>query len=70
MLHPRELLRREAIAKYFWHESFDPLSNVIDIYMNRLRKKIDNCFDVHVLHTVRNHGYVLSDLPPQPRASG
>jgi DNA-binding response OmpR family regulator len=70
MLHPRELLRREAIAKYVWQESLDPFSNIIDVYINRLRKKIDSGFVTHLLHTVRNQGYVLSDLPPQPRASG
>jgi DNA-binding response OmpR family regulator len=70
MLHPRQLLRREAIAKYVWQESLDPFSNIIDVYINRLRKKIDSGFDTHLLHTVRNQGYVLSDLPPQPRASG
>ena len=69
MLNPRQLLRREAIAKYVWHESFDPFSNIIDVYINRLRKKIDSGFDVHLLHTVRNQGYVLSDLPPQSRRS-
>jgi DNA-binding response OmpR family regulator len=68
MLHPRELLRREAIAKYVWHESFDPFSNIIDVYINRLRKKIDSGFDVHLIHTVRNQGYLLSDLPPQERS--
>jgi DNA-binding response OmpR family regulator len=68
MLHPRELLRREAIAKYVWHESFDPFSNIIDVYINRLRKKIDSGFDVHLLHTVRNQGYVLSESPPQNRS--
>src|SRR5947209_4917044 len=45
MLHPRKLLRREAIAKYVWHESFDPFSNIIDVYINRVRKKIDTGFD-------------------------
>ena len=65
MLHPGQLLRREAIAQYVWNESFDPFSNVIDVYVNRLRKKIDSGFPIHLLHTVRNQGYVLSDLPPQ-----
>jgi len=68
MLHPRQLLRREAIAKYVWHESFDPFSNIIDVYINRVRKKIDTGFDVHLLHTVPNQGYVLSDSPPQAQS--
>jgi len=64
MRNPGHLLSREAIAKYVWNESFDPFSNIIDVYVNRLRKKIDTGFDVHLLHTVRNQGYVLSSLPP------
>ena len=69
MLHPGRLLRRDAIAQYVWNESFDPFSNIIDVYVNRLRKKIDSGFNVHLLHTIRNQGYILSDLPPQADAS-
>ncbi len=60
MLHPGEILRREAIAKYVWNESFDPFSNVIDVYINRLRKKLNIGVEKHLLHTLRNEGYVLS----------
>jgi two-component system, OmpR family, copper resistance phosphate regulon response regulator CusR len=59
MLHPNQPLRRETIARYVWNESFDPYSNVIDVYMNRLRNKIDNGFERHLLHTLRNEGYAL-----------
>ena len=64
MLRPGQLLGRDVIAKYVWNEAFDPFSNIIDVYVNRLRKKIDRDFDVHLLHTLRNQGYVLSDMPP------
>ena len=68
MLHPNEPLRRETIARYVWNEAFDPYSNVIDVYVNRLRNKIDSGFDKHLLHTLRNEGYVLSNeaLPVPP----
>lgn len=61
MLHPNEPLRRDAIARHVWNEAFDPYSNVIDVYVNRLRNKIDNGFEQHLLHTLRNEGYILSN---------
>ena len=64
MSHARELLRREVIARQVWNEVFDPFSNVIDVYVNRLRNKIDSGFETHLLHTLRNEGYILSDVPP------
>jgi len=60
MLHPGETLNREAIAEQVWGGHFDPFSNVIDVYINRLRKKIDQGFENHLLHTRRGEGYVLS----------
>ena len=61
MLHPNEPLRRDTIARHVWNEEFDPYSNVIDVYVNRLRNKIDNGFEQHLLHTLRNEGYILSN---------
>jgi len=63
MLHSGEILHREAIAEHVWGSHFDPFSNVIDVYMNRLRKKIDLGFDRHLLHTRRSEGYILSGTP-------
>ena len=63
MLHSGEILNREAIAEHVWGNQFDPFSNVIDVYMNRLRKKIDLGFKHHLLHTRRSEGYILSSTP-------
>ncbi len=60
MLHRGEILNREAIAEQVWGSHFDPFSNVIDVYINRLRKKIDLGFEKRLLHTRRGEGYVLS----------
>lgn len=60
MLHRDEILGREAIAEQVWGSHFDPFSNVIDVYINRLRKKIDQGFEKPLLHTRRGEGYVLS----------
>ncbi len=60
MQHSGEVLDREAIAEAVWGSRFDSFSNVIDVYINRLRKKIDEGFEPHLLHTCRGEGYVLS----------
>ena len=60
MLHPGEVLNREAIAGHVWDGHLDPFSNVVDVYMNRLRKKIDHGFEKPLLHTRRGEGYILS----------
>ena len=60
MLHPGEVLDREAIVERVWDGHLAPFSNVVDVYMNRLRKKIDQGFKKHLLHTRRGEGYILS----------
>jgi DNA-binding response OmpR family regulator len=64
MLHTEQILGREVIAEHVWDEHFDPFSNVIDVYINRLRKKIDQDFGQHLIHTRRSEGYMLSLEPP------
>jgi DNA-binding response OmpR family regulator len=65
MLHPGQVLDRERIAERVWESSFDPFSNVIDVYVNRLRKKIDEGFEQHLLHTCRGEGYTISAAPAE-----
>jgi two-component system copper resistance phosphate regulon response regulator CusR len=65
MLHPGQVLTRSAIAEYVWDEPFDPYSNVIDVYVNRLRKKIDHGFTDHLIQTRRSEGYVLQAIRTQ-----
>jgi DNA-binding response OmpR family regulator len=60
MLHPGQVITRRKIAEQIWDEPFDPDSNVIDVYVNRLRKKIDHGFKEHLIQTRRSEGYVLS----------
>ncbi len=48
---------REQIAEHVWDETFDPFSNLIEVYINRLRKKIDAERDRPLLHTRRGAGY-------------
>ncbi|MGC8669421.1 MAG: response regulator [Chthonomonadales bacterium] len=56
---PEQVLTRVALMEGVWGYDFDSGSNVLDVYMNFLRKKIDHGFPVKLLHTVRGVGYVL-----------
>jgi two-component system copper resistance phosphate regulon response regulator CusR len=64
MLHEGQILGRAQIAEHVWDENFDPLSNIIDAYVKRLRKKIDHGFDRPLLYTRRSEGYLLSGDTP------
>jgi two-component system copper resistance phosphate regulon response regulator CusR len=66
MLRPNRIVNREQIAQHVWDENFDPLSNVIDVYVRRLRAKIDEGFPRPLIHTRRGEGYLLSAEPEGP----
>jgi len=57
--HAGQLVSRAEIAAHVWDDSFDPFSNTIEVYMNRLRKKIDGNHSLKLLHTRRGEGYLL-----------
>ena len=57
--HPGRPISRVEIAENVWDESFDPFSNTIEVYIARLRKKIDGESVVKLIHTRRGVGYVL-----------
>jgi heavy metal response regulator len=59
MQHPNQVLTRTMIVEQVWGYDFDNFSNVVDVYVNYLRNKIDRDFDVKLIHTVRGIGYVL-----------
>lgn len=61
MRNPERPLGRVSIAEHVWDIHFDSESNVIDVYINLLRKKIDAPFDNKLLHTVVGVGYVLKE---------
>ena len=54
-----QLVSRAEIAAHVWDDTFDPFSNTIEVYMNRLRKKIDGNHTIKLLHTRRGEGYML-----------
>jgi DNA-binding response OmpR family regulator len=53
------VLTRPMIAEHVWGLDFDAESNIIDVYIGYLRRKIDGAGDARLLHTVRGSGYVL-----------
>jgi heavy metal response regulator len=52
---------RMTIIEKVWDYDFDPGTNVVDVYVRRLREKIDADFELKLLHTVRGSGYVLKE---------
>jgi DNA-binding response OmpR family regulator len=63
MYHPNQVVTREMIEQHIWNYDFECSSNVIDVYVRRLRRKIDDPFEVKLLATIRGIGYRLA--PPR-----
>lgn len=59
VLNEGRVVGREQIAEHVWDESFDPFSNVIDVYIKRLRNKLDTGYARRLIHTRRGEGYLL-----------
>ena len=58
---PERVLTRTEIAESIWNYDVYNQSNVVDVYIRNLRRKIDAAFDLKLIHTVRGAGYRLSD---------
>jgi heavy metal response regulator len=56
---PGEVLSRTEIAEQVWDMNFDSNTNVVEVAIRRLRSKVDEPFDLTLLHTVRGMGYVM-----------
>jgi DNA-binding response OmpR family regulator len=63
MRSPGRLCGRMMILEKVWDYDFDPGTNLVDVYVKRLREKIDAAFEPKLLHTVRGTGYVLRAEP-------
>ena len=57
------VLSREKIEQHIWNYDYSGGSNVVDVYIRYLRKKIDDGFEPKLIHTVRGAGYVLKETP-------
>jgi len=63
VLNQGRVVGREQIAQHVWDEAFDPFSNVIDVYVKRLRAKLDAGGSARLIHTRRGEGYILTAEP-------
>ena len=61
--HSGEVVTRSMLADHVWGERYDSLSNLIEVFVNRLRRKLEADGAPRLLHTVRGAGYVLSAEP-------
>jgi two-component system copper resistance phosphate regulon response regulator CusR len=59
MRHAGRVMSRTLITEYAWDYHFDPGTNIVDVVINRLRKKVDSAHDHRLIHTVRGVGYVV-----------
>ncbi len=56
------VVTRSAIIEHIWEVTFDSETNVLDVYMTRLRKKVDEGFPKRLIQTIRGVGYTIKDL--------
>jgi len=61
MYNKEKVLSREKIENHIWNYDYEGGTNVIDVYIRYLRKKIDDGFDTKLIHTVRGAGYVIRE---------
>ena len=63
-----KVVGREEISEHVWDDTFDPFSKLIEVYINRLRRKVDEPFGTPLIHTRRGAGYELR-VPSRKDAS-
>jgi len=64
MRHPNQTITRDAIAEHIWNYEFDNISNLIDVHIHALRRKVDDPYVTKLLHTIRGVGYRLGTTVP------
>lgn len=63
--HPEQVVRRADLLEKVWDVSFDPLSNVVDVHVGHLRRKLREAGDGDLVHTLRGVGYVFQEEAPK-----
>lgn len=61
MAHPGRVFSRTMILEHVWDQSFEGLTNIVDVYVRHLRAKVDDAFPAKLIHTVRGVGYSITD---------
>jgi heavy metal response regulator len=70
MMNPGKVLTRTMLSEHVWDYTFDTFSNVIDVYINYLRNKVDRDFKPRLIHTVRGVGYVMKTPKEEEESEG
>jgi two-component system copper resistance phosphate regulon response regulator CusR len=65
LLHPEEVIKRTQLLEKVWDLRFDPMSNVVDVHVAKLRQKLGGAQENPLIHTVRGVGYLLSLKEPE-----
>ncbi|HKR09447.1 MAG TPA: winged helix-turn-helix domain-containing protein, partial [Gemmatimonadaceae bacterium] len=68
MRHAGRVMSRTLITEYAWGYHFDPGTNIVDVVINHLRKKIDANSSRKLIHTIRGVGYVIREESAAPKA--
>jgi two-component system copper resistance phosphate regulon response regulator CusR len=61
MTNPSRVYSRTMIVEHVWDESFEALTNIVDVYVRHLRRKIDDPFEIKLIKTVRGVGYCIGN---------
>lgn len=61
MRHQNEVITRTQITEHVWDYNYDALSNVVDVFIATLRKKVDSRHKIPLIHTIRGVGYTIKD---------
>jgi len=59
--NPGRVFSRTMIIEHVWDQSFEGLTNIVDVYVRHLREKVDDAFSTKLIRTVRGMGYCLTD---------
>jgi heavy metal response regulator len=65
MLNPGAVITRTMISEHVWDINFDTFTNVIDVYISYLRKKIDRDSEIKLIHTIKGRGYIIAEGNPE-----
>ena len=69
MCSPGRVFSRAMILNHVWDQSFEGVTNIVDVYVRYLRRKVDEPFPVKLIHTVRGVGYCVRDAEPERKAA-
>jgi DNA-binding response OmpR family regulator len=65
MRHPGRVLSRAQILAHVWDDNFDPVGNVVDVLVGRVRRRIAQPGRPDLIHSIRSRGYLLDAVPPR-----